>query len=60
MLGHHGKELMLLKRDSKPANKGFKRKKLSVMGTYSEVKAKGPQMMQSTGKPQAPGPKMQQ
>jgi len=51
---------MLLKRDSKPANKGFKRKKLSVMGTYSEVKAKGPQMMQSTGKPQPPGPMMQQ
>jgi hypothetical protein len=31
---------MLLKRSSKPAHQGFKRKRLDVMGTFQEVKAK--------------------
>jgi hypothetical protein len=30
---------MLLKQGSKPANKGFKRKKLDVKGTYQQIKA---------------------
>ena len=31
---------MLLKRSSKPAHQGFKRKRLDIMGTFQEVKAK--------------------
>lgn len=31
---------MLLKRSSKPAHQGFKRKRLDVMGTFQEVKTK--------------------
>jgi hypothetical protein len=32
---------MLLKKSSKQARSGFKRKKLSVAGTYQEIKSKG-------------------
>ena len=32
---------MLLKKQSKKAKAGFKRKKLTVAGTYQEIKAKG-------------------
>jgi hypothetical protein len=39
-IGHHGKTLMLLKKESKPSNAGFKRKKLDVLGSYSEIKGK--------------------
>jgi hypothetical protein len=39
-LGHHGKTVMLLKKSSKKVHQGFKRKKLEVMGSFSEVKAK--------------------
>jgi hypothetical protein len=31
---------MLLKKESKPAHQGFKRKKLDVMGSFTEVKTK--------------------
>jgi hypothetical protein len=31
---------MLLKKSSKPAHQGFKRKKLDVMGSFTEIKAK--------------------
>jgi hypothetical protein len=34
-IGHHGKTLMLLKKESKPSNAGFKRKKLDVLGSYA-------------------------
>jgi hypothetical protein len=40
--GHHGKALMLLKKESKPSNAGFKRKRLDVLGSYTEIKAKAP------------------
>ena len=40
-LEQHGKTLMLLKKSSKQARSGFKRKRLSVAGTYQEIKAKG-------------------
>ena len=40
LLGHHGTGLMLLKKSSKPAHQGFKRKKLDVMGSFTEIKAK--------------------
>ena len=40
MTGHHGKTLMLLKKSSKKAPQGFKRKRLDVMGSFTEVKAK--------------------
>ena len=43
ILGHHGSQLMLLKQGSKPANKGFKRKKLDVKGTYQQIKVGGGQ-----------------
>jgi hypothetical protein len=39
-LGHHGTGLMLLKKSSKPAHQGFKRKKLDVMGSFAEIKTK--------------------
>ena len=42
-LGHHGSQLMLLKQGSKPAIKGFKRKKLDVKGTYQQIKVGGGQ-----------------
>jgi hypothetical protein len=42
IVGHHGKALMLLKKESKPSNAGFKRKRLDVLGTYSEIKGKAP------------------
>jgi len=32
---------MLLRKSSKQARSGFKRKKLSVSGTYQEIKSKG-------------------
>lgn len=32
---------MLLKRSSKPAHQGFKRKRLDVMGTFQEVNGQG-------------------
>ena len=35
---------MLLKQGSKPANKGFKRKKLDVKDTYQQIKAGLPQV----------------
>ena len=38
--GHHGKTLTLLKKGSKKAPQGFKRKKMDVMGSFQEVKAK--------------------
>jgi hypothetical protein len=31
---------MLLKKESKPSNAGFKRKRLNVLGSYAEIKAK--------------------
>ena len=31
---------MLLKKSSKPAHQGFKRKKFDVMGSFTEIKAK--------------------
>jgi hypothetical protein len=40
IVGHHGKALMLLKKESKPSNAGFKRKRLDVLGTYAEIKGK--------------------
>ena len=33
---------MLLKKESKPSNAGFKRKRLDVLGSYAEIKAKAP------------------
>jgi hypothetical protein len=33
---------MLLKKESKASNARFKRKKLNVLGSYSEIKAKNP------------------
>jgi hypothetical protein len=30
---------MLLKRASKPTNRGFKRKKIDALGSYQEIKA---------------------
>jgi hypothetical protein len=36
---------MLLKKSSKRARSGFKRKKLTVAGSYQEIKAKGGAMM---------------
>jgi hypothetical protein len=44
---------MLLKKTSKRARSGFKRKKLSVAGSYSEIKAKGSSMMAGNPKPPA-------
>ena len=38
---------MLLKKSSKRARSGFKRKKLTVAGSYQEIKAKGGAMMAS-------------
>ena len=45
---------MLLKKQSKQARSGFKRKKLSVAGSYQEIKAKGGQMMASNPQPPKP------
>lgn len=53
MIGHHGKTLMLLKKNSKRARSGFKRKKLSVAGSYQEIKAKGASLSASSLKPSA-------
>ena len=44
---------MLLKRASKPAHSGFKRKKLDVMGSYKEVKANSAQILPQPSKPLA-------
>ena len=52
-IGHHGKTLMLLKKSSKRARSGFKRKKLNVAGSYQEIKAKGGLMMTANPKPSA-------
>jgi hypothetical protein len=46
---HHGKQLMLLKKGSKPANKGFKRKKLDVKGTYAQIKGGSSQQLMPGG-----------
>jgi hypothetical protein len=35
--GSPGKTLMLLKKASKPQRSGFKRKKLTVLGTFKEI-----------------------
>ena len=43
--------LMLLKKNSKRARSGFKRKKLSVAGSYQEIKAKGGMLMAANPKP---------
>ena len=48
-LGHHGKTLSLLKKNSKKARVGFKRKKLSVAGSYQEIKGRGGMMMAAGG-----------
>ena len=39
-IGHHGKTLIPLKKESKTSNAGFKRKKLDVLDSYSEIKGK--------------------
>ena len=44
---------MLLKKSSKRARSGFKRKKLNVAGSYQENKAKGGLMMTANPKPSA-------
>ena len=46
---------MLLKKSSKRARFGFKRKNLTVAGSYQEIKAKGGAMMASNPKPSALG-----
>ena len=45
---------MLLKKSSKRARSGFKRKKLTVAGSYQEIKAKGGTLM-AKPKPSALG-----
>ena len=42
---------MLLKKNSKRARSGFKRKNLSVAGSYQEIKAKGGMLMAANTKP---------
>ena len=42
---------MLLKKNSKRARSGFKRKKLGVTGSYQEIKAKGGMLMAANPKP---------
>jgi hypothetical protein len=42
---------MLLKKCSKRARSGFKRKKLNLAGSYQEIKAKGGMMMAANPKP---------
>jgi hypothetical protein len=44
---------MLLKKSSKRARSGFKRKKLGVAGSYQDIKAKGGMLM--AGNPKPPG-----
>ena len=44
-IGHHGEMLKLLKKSSKRARSGFKRKNLNVAESYQEIKAKGGLMM---------------
>jgi hypothetical protein len=44
---------MLLKKSSKRARSGFKRKKLNLAGSYQEIKAKGGSMMAPQPKPSA-------
>ncbi len=39
LLGSPGKTLMLLKKASKPAHRGFKRKKINPLGSYQEIKS---------------------
>jgi hypothetical protein len=46
---------MLLKKSSKRARSGFKRKKLTVAGSYQEIKAKGRAMMAANPKSSALG-----
>ena len=46
---------MLLKKSSKRARYGFKRNKLTVSGSYQEIKAKGETLMASNPKPSALG-----
>ena len=48
---NHGKTLMLLKKNSKRARSGFKRKKLNLAGSYQENKAKGGIIMAVHPKP---------
>ena len=50
---HHSKTLMLLKKNSKRAGSGFKRKKLNLAGSYQEIKAKGGIIMAVHPKPSA-------
>jgi len=40
IVGHHGKALMLLKKESKPSDAGFRRKRLDILDTYAEIKGK--------------------
>lgn len=42
---------MLLKKNSKRARSGFKRKKLNLAGSYQEIKAKGGMEMAPQPKP---------
>ena len=44
---------MLLKKSSKRARSGFKRKKLILAGSYQEIKARGGLKMASNPKPSA-------
>ena len=46
---------MLLKKSSNRARSGFKLKKLTVAGSYQEIKANGGAMMSSNPKPSALG-----
>ena len=46
---------MLLKKSSKRARSCFKRKKLTVAGSYQEIKAKGGALMAANPKPSALG-----
>lgn len=44
---------MLLKKSSKRARSGFKRKKLNLAGSYQEIKARGGLKMAANPKPSA-------
>jgi len=46
---------MILKKSSKRARPGFKLKKLTVAGSYQEMKAKGGTLMAAKPKPSALG-----
>jgi hypothetical protein len=47
-LGSPGKTLMLLKKASKPQRSGFKRKKLSVLGSFREIQDGTKRLKEST------------